>query len=207
VAAARVRRDGDAWSLALDGGGARRARRLLIAAPVPQALDLLDAVDLPPATRSELEAVAYAPCYAVVAGYDAALAPDWPGVRLAGHDDLAWVGHDSQKRPGPHGTVLVLHATPAFSRRRYDDPPAEVVADLLRAATAVVPWADRPAWTDHQRWRYAQPERPHASPALALGQGLVLAGDGFGGEGGGRIESAYLSGLAAAGALLAHERA
>jgi renalase len=199
-----LRRGSGAWSLELAGGGRVEARRLLVTAPVPQAVELLVGIDLPDATRSELEAVSYAPCLAVMAGYAGVTRPDWPGLRLSQHPDLAWVAHDSSKRPDPHHTVLVLHATPDFSRRRWDDPPELVVADLLRAATAVVPWAERPAWVDHQRWRYAQPERPHAAPALSLDHGLVLAGDGFGGEGAGRIESAYLSGLAGAGLLAGH---
>jgi renalase len=98
------------------GGGLRRARRLLLTAPVPQALDLLEGVALPGATRGALEAVDYAPCYAVMAGYADVAPPDWPGVRLSEHPDLAWVAHDSHKRRAPSGTTLVLHATPAFSR-------------------------------------------------------------------------------------------
>jgi renalase len=195
-------RDGDEWAVGLADGGRVDARRLLITAPVPQALELLAGIELADPIRTELEDVVYAPCFAVMAGYADVAGPDWPGLRLSHHPDLAWVAHDSSKRRHPHGPVLVLHATPDFSRRRWDDPPADVVGDLLRAAAAVVPWAERPVWTDHQRWRYAQPERPHPAPALALGRGLVLAGDGFGGEGAGRIESAYLSGLVGA-ALLA----
>jgi predicted NAD/FAD-dependent oxidoreductase len=191
------------WEVELEGGERRRVPRVVVTAPVPQALELLRGIALPDGMRADLEAVAYAPCFAVLAGYPDAPAPAWPGVRLPDHPDLAWIANDGAKRyAGSDGTVLVLHATPAFTRRRYDDPPAAVVADLLRAASAVVPWAARPAWTDHQRWRYALAEAPHPERALRVADGLVLCGDGFGGDGGGRLESAYLSGLAAAAALL-----
>lgn len=201
-----VRVDGDAWCVGLADGGQRRARRLLITVPVPQALDLLGGVVLPEATRAALETVDYAPCYAVMAGYADATPPDWPGVRLTEHPDLAWVAHDSHKRREPNGTTLVFHATPEFSRRRWDDPPAEVIEALLQAASVVVPFAPRPTWTDHQRWRYAQTERHHPEAALRLADGLFMAGDGFGGEGSGRIEGAYLSGLAAARAILEEDQ-
>jgi len=190
------------WEIELEGGRRRRAPRVVVAAPVPQALGLLGDVELPPAVRAGLADVTYAPCFAVMAGYPDVPAPAWPGVRLPDHPDLAWIANDGAKRdPGSGGTVLVLHATPGFTRRRYDDPPVAIVTDLLRAASAVAPWAEHPAWTDHQRWRYALAEAPHPARALAVADGLVLCGDGFGGENGGRLESAYLSGLAAAARL------
>jgi len=201
--AVAVRPAAGAWEVELEGGARRRAPRVLITAPVPQALELLREVELPPAARADLEAVTYAPCFAVMAGYPDVPAPSWPGVRLPDHPDLAWIANDGAKRtPGAYGTVLVLHATPSLTRRRFDDPPADVAADLLRAASSVVPWAERTAWRDHQRWRYARVEAPHAARALPVADGLVLAGDGFGGDAGGRLEGAYLSGLAAAAALL-----
>jgi predicted NAD/FAD-dependent oxidoreductase len=201
--AVAVRHGDGAWEIELEGGERRRAPRVVVTAPVPQALELVREVAWPAGTRAGLEAVTYAPCFAVLAGYPDVPAPGWPGVRLPAHPDLAWIANDGTKRhPRSGGTVLVLHATPAFTRQRFDDPPAAVVADLLRAASAAVPWAGRPAWTDHQRWRYALAEAPHPERALSVADGLVLCGDGFGGDGGGRLESAYLSGLAAAEALL-----
>ena len=73
----------------------------------------------------------------------------------------------------------------------------------LEGAAAVVPWAARPDDVVLHRWRYAQVERPHPEPFANLAPGLVVAGDGFGGESGGRLEGAYLSALAAADTLLA----
>ena len=208
-----IRREGEGWRAAADDGTTCRAPRLVVTAPVPQALELLRAVDLSGETRHALAAIAYAPCFAVMAGYPDAPAPAWPGVRLPDHPDLAWIANDGSRRAAAGaraaaggGTVLVLHATPAFTRRRYDDPPADVRRDLLRAAVAVVPWAERPAWVDHQRWRYALPERTHPAAAPMVADGLVLAGDAFGGDAGGRIEGAYLSGLAAAAALIDGDR-
>ena len=91
--------------------------------------------------------------------------------------------------------TLMLHATPAFTRRRFDDTSDAIARDLLEAASPLPPWASEPAWTEHHRWRYAQPERTLPEPALALRGCLVVGGDTFGG---GRVEGAYLSGLAAA---------
>ena len=201
--AVAVQQSGEGWEVRLEDDARHRAPRLVVTAPVPQALELLHGVDLRPADRAALATVAYAPCFAMMAGYPGVAAPTWPGVRLPDHPDLAWIANDGAKRDADGGgTVLVLHATPSFTRRRYDDPPAAIVADLLRAASAVIPWAERPAWTDHQRWRYALVEVPHPASALLVADGLALAGDGFGGEGGGRLESAYLSGLAAAAKLV-----
>ncbi|MFU8887352.1 MAG: NAD(P)/FAD-dependent oxidoreductase [Trueperaceae bacterium] len=200
--AVAVRPADGGWEVELEDGTRRRAPRVVVTAPVPQALELVRGVEWPAGMRDGLEAVTYAPCFAVMAGYPDAPAPAWPGVRLPDHPGLAWIASDGDKRDaGGAGTVLVLHATPTFTRRRFDDPPAANVADLLRAASAVVPWAERPAWTDHQRWRYALAEAPHPERALQPAPGLVLAGDGFAGGVGGRTEGAYLSGLAAASPL------
>ena len=197
-----LQRDGEVWEVRLEDGARHRAPRLVVTAPVPQALELLRSVELRPADRAALATVAYAPCFAVMAGYPGVAAPAWPGVRLTDHPDLAWIANDGAKRGRVGGgTVLVLHATPSFTRRRYDDPPETVAADLLRAAAEVAPWAALPAWTDRQRWRFALPEVGHPAAAVQPAPGLVLAGDAFGAAAG-RVEGAYLSGLAAADLLL-----
>ncbi len=192
----RVRSDGGAWCAQTRDGERWSADRVIVSTPLPQTLALLADGALPPALRSHLAAIDYAPCHALAAGYTGVTKPAWPGVRLPEHPDLAWVANDTSRRRDtrPGEVTLMLHATPAFTRRRYDDTPDAIASALLSIASALVPWALDPRWTYHQRWRYAQPERTLPEPALAQ-DGLVVCGDAFGD---GRVEGAYLSGLAAA---------
>ena len=173
------------------------AEQVIVSVPLPQALALLAEVALPPARRAQLAAVSYAPCHALAAGFTAVAEPAWRGVRLTDHPELAWIANDTSKRrdAGSGALTLMLHATPAFTRRRYDDIPDAIARDLLSAASTLLPWVTDPDWTYHHRWRYAQPERTLPEPALALSEGLTVCGDAFGA---GRVEGAYLSGLAAA---------
>jgi len=194
-----VRPDADGWSVATRDGPTFRATSVIVTVPVPQALALLIDIDITNDVRGRLEAITYAPCHTVALGFAGVQAPEWPGVQLPEHPDLAWIAHDSSRRaPGTtDGVTLVLHATPSFSRLRFEDRPEVIVADLLAAARPLLQWDTDPTWTFHHRWRYAQPEYTLGDRAFEVTPGLTLAGDAFGE---GRVEGAYLSGLAAAAA-------
>ncbi len=198
---ARVRRIDGGWRVAMADGSTVDARTTLLTAPAPQALALVAGATLEPGAAETLAAIEFEPVFAVLAGYEGAAPPPWPGVRVEGHPDLAWVAHDGSRRGAAGGRgpmVLVVHATPAFTRAHLDAPHDEVADALLRAATALAPWADRPAWRDVHRWRYARPVATLSEPYLAAAPGLLVAGDAFGSD---RVEGAFLSGLAAAEAL------
>lgn len=204
-----VRRDDGLWTAVQDDATVRTARSLVLTPPLPQSLSVLDDRALSGSDRSELNAVRYLPAFAIMAGYETVRPPDAIGVRLEDHPDVAWIAVDSGKRargarPGdastvPYPTVLVLHSTAPFAQRRFDDPHDRVAADLLDAARAVFPWAATPDWHDVHRWRYAMVDAPLRQRARSVGDGLVLAGDAFGS---GRVEGAFLSGLAAAEVVL-----
>jgi renalase len=192
-----VRPDGGPWLVELEGAEAWRARRVVISAPVPQALALLDEASIPRQLRHELTGLTYAPCHAVVAHYGDQTPPRWEGVQLPEHPELAWIANDTSRRrvAARDGATLVLHATASASRARFDDDAEAVTRRLLDAASALVPWAREPSWTMHHRWRYALADRTWPTPALVAAPGLVLCGDAFGD---GRLEGAYVSGLEAA---------
>ncbi len=198
---AQVQRTEQGWRSVLADGSTVDARAALLTAPAPQTLALLADARLDPGVAEQLAAIEFEPVFAVLAGYEGVPSPPWPGVRIEGHPDLAWAAHDASRR-GPQGgagpTVLVLHATPGFTRAHLDAAHDDVAAALLSAATDLVPWADRPAWRDVHRWRYARPVATRAEPYLAAAPGLLVAGDAFGSD---RVEGAFLSGLAAAAAL------
>ncbi len=194
----RITSAGDGWRVEGLDGRVWDAERIVLTAPVPQALALLEDAHVAADVRASLEAITYAPCWTIIAGYADVPVPAWPALRFTEHPDLALVGNDASRRRHADHAVLVLHATVAYSRSRFDAPASVVVDDLLQAAAAALPWAATPSWVEGQRWRYARPEAQHDQEAVVVAPGLVLAGDGFGGD---RVEGAYLSGLAAATAI------
>lgn len=187
------------WTLTLEDGSIRRARRVLLNLPAPQALEL-GAAALQPATLATLRAVTFAPCLALLAGFHQA-APAWHGVQVKDErSPLAWLACDSSKpgRVGPakgEGSVLVLHATPEFSAQ-YLEAPDKATVPLLGAAAAL--GFENPLWTQLQLWRYAKVTQPLATRFLRE-DALFFCGDWCGGS---KLEDAYLSGLEVADALL-----
>lgn len=203
---ARIEASSGGWRLAFKQDLAPlSARALLLTAPAPQALALLPSAELDPEALAAAQRIRFAPCFALMAGFDATPGPLWPAVKPSSDAVLGFLAHDASKRPAPHPTTLVLQATPAWTRANFDLDPEAVAAAMLEAASAYWPPAAQPTWTRLHRWRYAMPEVMHPAPWLELAPGMLLAGDAFedGSGAGGRIEGAYLSGAAAAARLLA----
>jgi predicted NAD/FAD-dependent oxidoreductase len=165
---------------------------ILLAVPAPQAVPLLAPLD--PAAASRLGAVELAPCWTVLASFEARL--DQPDILRPAEGPLAWAARDGSK-PGRDATAecWVLQASPAWSRAHLEQPPEQVLPPLLAALGGPAP-----RFAAAHRWRYALAERPLGESHLwnaALGIGVCgdwcLAG---------RAEAAWDSGTALAAALL-----
>ncbi len=187
---------GDRWQVVAGTGEVWEARRLLLTAPVPQSLALLEAgaVPLPSAWRSRLQAIAYDPCLALLARLaEPSRIPPPGGLPLTG-PVLAWIADNAQKGLGSGGFGVTLHAQPAFSASHWDDPPEGVAQQMLEEAA---PYVGRVAEWKLHRWRFAQPRTlyPERCAGSEAPGPLVLAGDAFAGP---RVEGAWLSGIAAA---------
>lgn len=174
-----------------------RAATLVVSAPPAQSAALIGA-------RSPLGALAATaellPCVAVMAAFERPVAAAFDGAFCAG-PELAWIARDSSKPGRAPGERWVLHATPAWSAAELERAPAELAPRLLAAFARELGQELPPlAHLEAHRWRYASPGRPvELAHPVDLERGLVLAGDWLAG---GRIEGAYLSGLAAAEAVL-----
>jgi renalase len=193
--------DGGGWQLTFKDGSHHLSPRVLLNLPAPQAREICS-FTLPPSAERALAAVRFAPCLAVLASYPDQPPPVWRGVHVEDGGPLAWVANDSSKRAQASGTVLVLHASPAFSAQHLEAPDAAAPL-MLQAAAPLGAAFTRPAWTQVHRWRYARVVTPHPQPYLEGGEGLLFCGDWCGGD---RLEAAYLSGLAAAEHLLTVKR-
>ena len=197
-----VRPADNGWLVTGEAGEEFRARSLLVATPPAQAAVLLR--DACPAAAARLDAVTMSPSLALVVRY-----PRRPlafcGIQARHHAVLSWIGHDTSKRPDLHDgvTILVLHAASAFSHQHYERPEDETM-DAMLAAAGEITGEDlaTPEAEFLQRWRYAQAEDVALEPrvlAIDAEAPLLVAGDALAG---GKIEGAWLSGRAAAEALL-----
>ncbi|MCU4927043.1 FAD-dependent oxidoreductase [Halobacteria archaeon AArc-dxtr1] len=198
-------REGTEWSV-IDTDGERWGPfdALVLTPPAPQTADLVSDAEWDSPSRETLAAavgaVEYQPIWTAVLGYPFTLdVPYYALVNTDKNHEVGWLSREECK-PGhvPDGeSVLIVQASPEWSADRYDDPPAENVAQLASHAVELV-GDDRlrePAWTDHQGWRYALPDGAADSAALEAGTdaGLYLAGDWVAGDG--RIHAALANGL------------
>lgn len=194
--------DDGGWKASLSDGAVMRADAVVLTMPAPRAAAFLAALRfaLPPA----LAAVRYEPCLSVVIDIpdaSVALLPPPGAVRI---DDpaspLTWIASARGRGQVDTGEVLMLHL-------RVGDGVAGGVRDQLAAATpTLIRLGITADLTSHHHdvrlWRNSRCAVPCADPFLRVDapSPLLLAGDGFGNCP--RVEGAWLSGRAAALALI-----
>ena len=197
VRAERMVRTAEGWRVAA-GEQSFTAATVLVAVPAEQAAALL--AEVAPDLAALAGSVRSAPCWAVMAGFDAPLDHAADTFR-SDTGPVSWAARNSAK-PGRSGAeTWVIHASPARSRELIDLPKDEVAQVLLAdffAATGTVPAA--PQHLDAQRWLYALPQAikgkaARFDPALNVG----IAGDYVHSP---RVEGAWLSGAALAQQVL-----
>ena len=181
--------------------GDLEADAVILTPPVPQTIELLAAGEVPlgRAESAALRAIRYDPCVAALAvlSGDSGL-PD-PGAVDPAEGPIDWLA-DNQAKGVSSVVAVTIHGTAEFTRSTWAEPDDRVATDLLDAA-GLGPLAIA---TQVHRWRHARPTVLHPDRWLVAehpdgAAPLVFAGDAFGGP---KVEGAYLSGTAAAQALL-----
>jgi renalase len=194
------------WQLHTQEGDYHTAA-LIVTAPVPQALALLDEGGVPAVTavarltavaRQTLSAISYDPCIALLAVLSGPGPIPPPGAIAILGEPIAWIADNRQKGLS-EVTAVTIHTGPIFSREHWHEEDEKVSSLLLAAAR---PWIGPDIVTlELHRWLYSRPINPHPDPYFRLPTPapFILAGDAFAGP---RVEGAALSGLAAAERVL-----
>jgi renalase len=190
------------WQVEDENGVKQQAKAILLTAPVPQSLDLLDDGDvkLGVRERAALEALEYDPCLVGMFVLDRTIHLPEPGAIQRPYANLYWIA-DNQRKGISNVPVVTAQASAQYSRQLADLSDEKVLAAFT---VDLLPLLGDAQISESQlkRWRYAQPQTVYPERCLVIAQGttpLVFAGDAFGGP---RIEGAALSGLVAGRALL-----
>lgn len=188
----RLARDGAHWCVEA-GEQSFTAAQVLVAVPAEQAAVLL--AEPAPDLAALAASVESAPCWAVMAGFDAPLA--LADTFRSATGPVSWAARNSAKPGRSGGEAWVIHASAQRSRELVDHPKDEVAQILLAdffAATGTAPVA--PAHLDAHRWLYALPAALAGEGArYDAARGFGIAGDWLHSP---RVEGAFLSGRALA---------
>lgn len=191
------------WIATSTHGGTFAADTVVLTAPVPQSLRLLDAGDvtLPDGLTESLAQIDYFATLGLLVVLDQS-PTTLPSTGAWQLDDGPFTFVADNHRKGISSTVaMTFHAAHDYSARRYDDDPDEVLSELL---TLAEPWLAGASVREAQlkKWRYAGPKKPWPDATIDTaidGARLLFAGDAFAGP---KVEGAFNSGLAAARAII-----
>jgi len=191
---------GDHWLIRTTDGEIYSAGAIILTAPVPQALLILEGggVLLEPALRTRLSAIEYERCLAVMAVLKGPSLMQAPGGFAPTQGPIAWIA-DNQLKGISDEPAVTIHATDAFSVAQWDQDRGETARVLLAAAEKWLGVGIQ-SFQIHA-WRYSKPKKtdPLLFAVVSLSPPLLLAGDAFAGP---RVEGAALSGWAAAEAVI-----
>jgi len=208
-------READGWRVHdADGTDHGHYDALLLTPPAPQTADLLGEADWDHDDCRDLrQTVASVPYRTVISGmlhYPHELEVPWyAAVNTDKDHDIGWLAREECKAGHvPDGeSLLLVQMNEGWSVANYDAHPDRLLEEIAQR-TAHLLDDDRltePDWTDHQHWRYAQPEDAVGREALApaADHDLYFAGDWVAEEP--RLHAAVRSGLEI-GETLAGER-
>jgi renalase len=200
----RVEAAEEGWEVACESGSRFQGFALVLAMPVPQALELVASGDygLPERAGRRLAAVSYDPCLALLASLDGPSGVPGPGGMQIKGEPLDWIS-DNQRKGISEVPAVTIHAGPQWSRSHFEDDEAGVTEHLISFAgdRLGTDLASSVVESSLARWRYSWVTNAHPEPFLAASENspLLLCGDAFGQP---KVEGAALSGLAAADFLL-----
>ncbi len=208
--AATIQRLGDGWMVMDTSSAMFEAKALILAAPVPQSLRLIDAgqLRLDPAVREPLENISYEICVTALLEVDGDVALPAPGAMQRPHANLSWIA-DNQRKGISRTRLITIQMSGNYSRALWSLKDDAILGKLR---VDLEPLMGGDSWTilDAQikRWRYSRPLNPLNADYLLTevandsGSGetrpLLFIGDAFNAA---KVEGAFLSGLRGGRAL------
>ncbi len=196
-----IRRDADQWYLDVDSAGATRPGGgfdvVIVSAPAPQAALLLDGPA--PALAERAASVDFSPTWAVMLQTHAVADDHWQGAFVA-NSPVAWIGNRVGERDA--SVQWVIHASESWSAANLEADAAMVASTLAEAFERLTGLQVNTDSAVAHRWRYARVQQPLTDDCL-FDHDLLIGACGDWCAGASRVESAWLSGQAIAGRVLA----
>ena len=205
----RLRLVDGCWTVETEGP-LYSADSVVLTAPLPQSLDLINSSNLPTAEPSvtNLVGVSYDRCLSLLVQSDQSLSMPEPGAIAENRpgQPLSFLSDNSHKNISPIPGSLTIHSSAEMADKLYNERDDQIAEQLISCARNVLGNFEVHAWYLH-RWRYSKPSHTPSVDANTDGHSilcaqpapLIIAGEALSGA---KVEGAFLSGLSAAKTVL-----
>lgn len=188
------------WQLVMQSGEIFSCQELVLTPPLPQVVNLLKGSNLLDhlTDSAQLASVEYEKGLSLMLVLDKPSSIPSPGNMKLENGLVSWIADNSQKDGFPDQFCITVHANPEYADTTWNKENS-VVADAMIESIQPLLGSRVVDWHIH-RWLYAFARNPLKLPFYRdESLHLTIAGDAFISS---RVESAALSGLSAAKALI-----
>ncbi len=165
-----LRRTASGWELQTDGPEMFLGRDVVLTAPLPQAIELLDRSRI--SVPDQLRRVTYTKAVMALVITQEVVAPE-----LKCSPRLHSVLSMRERRLHPRG--FVVRASDALSEELFDRPEAQALEVLLSEFLACFSTPPALAFQELKKWRYVLPKTHLSVPYTEVSESLWLTGDSF----------------------------
>jgi hypothetical protein len=190
------------WTLQFeDGSQSLPYARVIVATPAPQAAELLAcSAELGPRVAG-LEML---PCWALMLHFDKAFDARFDAA-IVEDEPIAWLARESSKPGRKPGERWIVHASNEWSKLHFDADAETILTGLMKSFCELVEKRVTPSFAKAVRWDQALAVPDGGRPFLYDAEaGLGACGDWLLE---GRLEGAFLSGLALASEVIQQSKA
>ena len=188
------------WQLVMKSGEILSCQELVLTPPLPQVVSLLQGSNLLNQLKegASLTSVEYEKGLSLLLVLDKPCTIPYPGCLKLESGPVSWIADNSQKEGFSDQYCITVHANPQYADETWNDENNEVAEGMIKSikpllGSSVVDW-------HIHRWLYAFAKNPLKIPFYSdEDMHISIAGDAFLSS---RVESAAMSGLSAAEALI-----
>ena len=188
------------WQLMMESGEAFSCEELVLTPPLPQVVNLLEGSNLlnQIADSKRLASVDYEKGLSLMLVLEKPSQIPIPGCLQLENDLVSWIADNSKKDGFSDEYCITVHANPKYAEITWNEQNS-VVANVMIESIQSLLGSKVIDWHIH-RWLYAFARNPLKTPFYRdANMQLTIAGDAFFSS---RVESAALSGISAAEALI-----
>lgn len=189
----KIKYESNQWHVQTDGGQSFFSKRLLLTAPLPQSLDLLQKNNIF-IEETDLTSITYRPCLVLMMVLSEIHNLPEAGGMFIKNPILEWVCDNQKKGISNNQHSITVHCTNDYSTDSYDLSDEKIFESIYSEFSKYFP--NTLLKYEIKKWKYSSPTKIFKSVYYRSNfPGLYLAGDAFGG---GSLEGAFRSGEATA---------